>query len=220
MRMPFVACVALCLLGAAGAARGESYIGLLGGNYGRVSDATVSATQTQFLCFFPPCSQTVSGPVHFNREHTAGIRAGSWYDWFGLAWEYTSSGATSASGPNAASGSGAEVNFDSLSVLLMARTPALQSRYFPDSYLYGGLGISSVYARISVSAPPLSPVSGTTTTSGVLVLAGGALRFSRSVMLFAEWRAQQLSFDYSGINGDATIPFDVSEVVLGAAYWF
>lgn len=220
MKRVRLACLALSLLAVAGAAHAEAYIGLLGGNNGTVSAATVSATQTQFICFAPPCSQTVSGPVRFNREHTAGIRTGAWYDWFGVAWEYTSSGATSASGPGTAPGNSVEVNFDALSVLLMGRTPALESRYFPDSYLYAGFGISSVYGRVSVSAPPLAPVSGTTTTTGVLFLAGGTLRFSRHAMLFAEWRGQQLSFDYSGFNKSANIPFDVSEFVLGVAYWY
>ncbi len=217
MRLPLLACLALCLPGAAHA---ESYIGLLAGNYGTVSDATVSATQTQYICLAPPCSQTVAGPVHFNREHTAGIRAGYWLEWIGVAWEYTTSGATSAYGPTSAPGSGVEVNFDALSLLLMARTPALESRHFPDSYLYAGLGFSSVYGRFSVSAPPLGPVSGEQSTSGVLFLAGATMRFSKSVMLFAEWRAQQISFDYSGFNGSTNIPFDVSEIVLGVAYWY
>lgn len=220
MRKPFLACLALCLLGLTGPARAEAYIGLLAGNYGSVSDTTVSATQTQFICFAPPCSQTVSGPVHFNREHTAGIRAGVWSDGFGMAWEYTTSGATSASWPNAQPGSGVEVNFDSISLLLMGRTRALESRYFPDSYLYAGVGLSSIYGRISVSAPPLAPVSGTTSSFGLMFLAGGALRFSKHVMLFAEWRARQQSFDYSGINGSTNVPFDLSEMVLGAAYWY
>ncbi len=222
MKKPCLTCFALVLLvfGAGSRAHAESYVGLLAGNYGTVSDATVTATQTQVVCFTPPCSQTVAGPVHFNREHTAGIRAGVWFDWIGMATEYTNSGATSANGPTNAPGSGVEVNFDSLSLLLMARTPVLATAYLPDSYLYGGVGISSVYGRVSVSAPPLAPVSGESTTSGMMLLAGGALRFSHHVMLFAEWRAQDISFNYSYLGSSADIPFSVSEFVLGAAYWF
>lgn len=86
--------VSLFSLGAAGTAHAGNYIGLMAGNFGTVSDATVTASQSQLICFTPPCSQTASGTAHFNREHSAGIRVGAWYGTFGLASEYTTSGAT------------------------------------------------------------------------------------------------------------------------------
>lgn len=220
MKQPRPSCLAIVLvwLCATGTARAESYLGLLAGNHGTVSDATVSATQTQLVCLAPPCSQTVAGPVRFNREHTAGIRGGVWYGGFGLAWEYTISGATSAAGPT--SPGNVEINFDALSLLGLARTPALNSAYLPDTYLYAGLGASSVYGRFTVSAAPLPPMSGTSSTAGLMFLGGGAMRFSRHAMLFAEWRMQDLTFR-SSIAGDSlNIPVKLSEIVLGAAYWY
>jgi hypothetical protein len=211
--------LALCLLAVSAAAHAESWVGLLGGNAGTVSDGTVTATQTQLVCLTAPCSQTVAGPVRFNRDHTAGIRGGIWYGTYGLAWEYTISGVTSAGGPGASPAS-VEVNFDSLSLLALARTPALQTDSFPDSYLYAGLGASSVYGRFSVSAPPLAPMSGTDSTGGLMILGGGVMRFSQHFMLFGEWRMQDLTFRYSELGDSLNIPVKVSEFVLGAAYWY
>lgn len=220
MKRARLSCLALVLawLCAAGPARAESYLGLLAGNHGTVADATVSATQTQLVCFAPPCSQSVAGAVRFNREHTAGIRGGVWYGTFGLAWEYTISAATSAAGPT--SPGNVEINFDSLSLLALARTPALSSASLPDSYLYAGLGGSSVYGRFTVSAAPLPPMSGTASTAGLMFLGGGALRFSRHAMLFAEWRMQDLTFRSNMAGNSLNIPLKFSEIVLGAAYWY
>jgi hypothetical protein len=210
----------LCVLGASGAAHAESYVGLLGGNHGSVSDGTVTSTRTQLICVTPPCSQTVAGPVRFNRVHTAGIRGGVWYDNFGLAWEYTISGVSSVTGPTSAADSNVEVNFDTLSLLAMARTPPLKTAVLPDSYLYAGLGASTVYGRFSVSAPPLAPMSGTSTSVGLMLLGGGAMRFSQRLMLFGEWRMQDMTFSSTRLDASVNIPVKVSQFILGAAYWY
>jgi hypothetical protein len=219
MTRPRQTLLALYLLAASPAVHAESWVGLLAGNNGTVSDGTVTATQTQLICLTAPCSQTVAGQVRFNREHTTGIRGGIWYGTYGLAWEYTISGVTSAGGPGASPAS-VEVNFDSLSLLALARTPALQTEFFPDSYLYAGLGASSVYGRFSVLAPPLAPMSGTDSTAGLMILGGGVMRFSQHFMLFGEWRMQDLTFNYSEAGNSLNIPVRVSEFILGAAYWY
>lgn len=212
--------VALLLLGTSNLAQAEEYIGLLAGNNAHVADATVSLTRTQLICFTTPCSQAAAGNVQFNRGHTAGIRYGFWFDNFGMAAEYSTSGFVSSytPGTNPAITS-VEVNYDALTVLLMLRTPMLQSDYLPDSYLYAGLGISSVYGRFSVVTQKLGSMSGQTTVDAPMLLVGGTMRFSR-VMLFAEWRLLEMDFNYSYLGDSVDIPVNSSEVLFGLAYWF
>jgi hypothetical protein len=217
MRMRCLAFVALCLLGTGGAAHAEAYVALMAGN-GQVSDSTVTVTQTQLFCFTPPCSQTVANRVHFDRQHAGGIRLGVWFEYLGLAAEYTTSGVNNSSTPvTSPNVSGVEVNYDATTALVMVRTPTLRTAYLPDSYLYAGVGASTVYGRFSVITQQLVPTSGDVTTSSTLFLVGGAMHFSR-VMLFAEWRARELSLHSDYLGASADIPLSSTELLGGLAY--
>lgn len=210
----------LFLLYAGKFAQAEEYLGLLAGNNAKVADATVSLTRTQLLCFTPPCSQTAAGNVQFNRGHNAGIRYGFWLESFGMAAEYSTSGFVNSYTPGTSPAiTSVEVNYDALTLFLMLRTPMLQSDYLPDSYLYAGLGMASVYGRYSVVTQKLGSMSGQNTVDAPIFMIGGTMRFSR-VMLFAEWRRVELNFNYSFLGDSLSIPVNSSEALFGVAYWF
>ncbi len=212
--------VALFLPYACNFAQAEEYLGLLAGNNAKVAEATVSLTRTQLVCFTPPCSQTAADNVQFNRGHIAGIRYGFWFENFGMAAEYSTSGFVNSytPGTNPAITS-VEVNYDAVTVFLMLRTPVLRSEYLPDSYAYGGLGLATVFGRFSVVTQRLGSMSGQKTVDTPILMIGGAMRFSR-VMLFAEWRWVELSFDYSLLGDSMSIPVNSSEALFGIAYRF
>lgn len=211
---------AILSLGYGSLAHAEEYIGILVGYYD-AADTTVTATQSQLICLFPPCSSSVTNKVHFDRGHSAGIRYGFWWsDYFGAAAEFTSSGVNNSNTPITSPGvTQVEVNYESIALILMLRTHMLKTEYLPDSYLYGGVGPSSTHGRISVVTQQLAPISGDVNTNSIILVAGGAVQFF-GMTLFAEWRTQDLNFNFSYLGSSANPRVSTSEKMFGVAYRF
>ncbi|MBU1214247.1 MAG: hypothetical protein KKF58_06365 [Gammaproteobacteria bacterium] len=196
----------------------------------QLADARITTTYQCLICTLTRGSQD----FQFETGSLSGIRAELWGQYFGAAFELSST--SNIPSVIHANGASATIGLNSVSIIPMLRMPFFVTDSAPGGRLnlYGGLGLDFIsWISLEISMPGQPPLSAhlsgryNNASPGTLMLAGASWSYAHWI-IFAEYRSLETRITYDGAIDNfglapvrtADIPIHMTQTIAGIKYRF